>query len=128
MASRLYTLNVTTASDGTATVYIPSCDSTAGDYIDGDWTIESIVYTKTDFASGVDFAITITATGENVWVENDVNASKTVYPVAYAYDTTGTVTTAVRSLTLAKSSLKFAITSGGSAKTGTFKVRLVSAD
>ena len=127
MASKLYALNVTTASDGSATVYLPSGDTTAGDYIEGEWIIDAIVYTKTDFTDGVDFAITMTATGESVWTESNVNASKAVYPSAYVHDTTGTVTTALTSLTLAKSSLKFAITSGGNTKTGTFKVRLISA-
>ncbi len=38
--------------------------------------INQIRYVKTDYANGVDFTITLEATGETVWTEENVNARR----------------------------------------------------
>ena len=65
-----------TAADGTVTGFI---DVQSG-------RIHTLIYTKDDFANGVDFTITADATGEGIWTENDVNASKTVAPPTLSPD------------------------------------------
>lgn len=51
--------------------------------------ISQIRYVKTDFADGVDFSVTLEATGETVWVENDVNANATRAPRQATHSTAG---------------------------------------
>ena len=38
--------------------------------------LSQIRYVKTDFANGVDFAITVEGTGEGLWTQSDVNAAR----------------------------------------------------
>jgi hypothetical protein len=84
---------------------------------------------KTDFANGVDFAVTAEATGENIWTEADVNASASRYPRAPTHSQAGVASlyaaagTAVQApVGVSNDRVKIAITSGGNAKTGTFHV------
>jgi acyl-coenzyme A synthetase/AMP-(fatty) acid ligase len=76
---RRFIMAVITAADGTATVRSPRV---AG-------KIHSIRYVKTDFADGVDFAITADATGENIWTESNVNATTDRYPRAPTHSQAG---------------------------------------
>lgn len=114
-------VSVTTDASGDATTYTP--------VITG--RIAAIVYTKTDFASGVDFTITSEATGQSIWAESDVNASKTVAPmqpghsqagVALTYASGGTAVT--QPIVVASDRVKIVVGSGGDTKTGTFDVIL----
>lgn len=113
-----YAIPVTTAADGSATVYSP--------VITG--RVHAVQYVKTDFANGVDFTITAEATGETIWTQSDVNASATVYPRAAVHDTAGVAATlngtqAMRdAVCLATDRVKFVIASGGNAKSGTFNL------
>lgn len=106
-------ISVTTASDGSATVYSP-----AG--ISG--RIHAIAYSKVDFADGVDFTITLEATGESLWTDTNINASETVYPVAKAnLGTTGAASTITEVPVMAANDrVKFVIAQGGNAKSGVF--------
>lgn len=118
--ARRFSAEVTTASDGSATVYL----SPDGDTVTG--RLVNLIYAKTDFANGVDFTITAEKSGQTLWTESDVNASKTVAPmqathstagVALTYDGTYPVTVPVW---LAEDRIKIVIANGGATKTGTF--------
>ena len=114
MPERIRT-TVTTAADGSATAYV-------GTGLNG--CVASITYTKTDYAAGVDFAITVESTGESLWTQNDVNASATVYPVQKGnLGGTGTASTITEvPMFVANDRVKIVIASGGNAKVGTFDV------
>lgn len=91
--------------------------------------IERIIYSKTDFADGVDFTITLESTGENLWAQNDVNASAVVQPRGATHDTAGAAAlyaaggTAVRDkIAAVNDRVKVAIAQGGATKSGTFYV------
>lgn len=114
-------VTVTTASDGTVTAYT--------DAIRG--RIVSVIYTKDDYANGVDFTITTEGTLQNVWVDTDINASETVHPRVEIHDTSGVpllyttdvgnvdVTDYIRAV---HERIKIVIGSGGSVKSGTFTI------
>ena len=70
---------VTTAADGTATVFTPVVTG----------KVSQIRYVKTDFTNGVDFTITSEATGETIWTQTNVDASVTVAPRQPVHDTAG---------------------------------------
>lgn len=88
--------------------------------------VMSIHYVKADYASGVDFTITAVATGEGLWTESDVNATKSVYPrvaisdqvgVAVTYDGTNEI---YEPILMASDRIKIVVGSGGDTKSGTF--------
>jgi len=87
----------------------------------------AIVYTKDDFASGVDFTITGETSGINIWTQNNVNATVTVYPRNATCDTAGVASLyAVAGepvedrIPVAQERIKIAIAEGGNGKSGTF--------
>lgn len=86
----------------------------------------NLIYTKTDFADGVDFTITSEDGGQTLWTETNVNASKTVAPMQAAHSTAGVALTynstepLVVPVYLAADRIKIVIASGGTTKTGTF--------
>lgn len=112
-----HVINVVTAADGSATAYSPVVTG----------RISTIRYVKTDFATGVDFTITADATGETIWTESNVDASKTVAPRQATHGTDGAAAlyaaagAAVNDkIALANDRVKIVIAQGGNAKTGTF--------
>lgn len=112
-----HVIAVTTAADGSATAYSPPVTG----------RVLAIHYVKTDFANGVDFTITAEATGETIWTEADVNASKSCAPRMATHSNAGVAAlyasggTAVNSeIALGNDRVKFVIASGGNAKTGAF--------
>lgn len=119
MATRKFSVAVTTASDGSATAYTP--------YLSG--RIEQIGYKKTDFADGVDFAITVEGTGQGVWSESDVNAAvvkapriatTTIAGVASLYAAAGTAVN--DKIAVSRDRIKIVIAQGGNVKSGTFEI------
>ena len=84
--------------------------------------------TATAYAAGVDFAITSEATGANIWTEENVDASKTVYPRAQVHSQAGVGLTYDGTRVVAEPPLvaldrvKIAVTAGGDAKVGTFHI------
>ena len=118
---RLYEVTVTTASDGSATVYVPSEGRARG-------RLESIQYAKVDFADGVDFTITDEETGESLWTQSNVNAAAVVRPRAPTHDQSGVAKlyaadgTAVGDRIAVVSRIKIVIASGGDTKSGVFRV------
>jgi hypothetical protein len=118
---RSFTVDVTTATDQTATeLTVP--------IVPGGF-IESVHYTKTDFAAGVDFTITISGTGQNVWTEENVNASTVRAPrqPTHGQDGTASLYAAAGEPVEAKiavprgDTISVVIASGGSEKSGSFK-------
>lgn len=113
-------VTVTTAADGTATVYT--------DAVNG--KITDVIYTKDDFANGVDFTITTATTGQNIWVDTDINASETVRPRSAVHSTAGAATyyndendnPVLDYIRAAEERIKIVIGSGGDTKSGTFTV------
>lgn len=119
MGNRRFRVNVTTAADGSATVY--------STFLSG--KIASIHYLKTDFTDGVDFTITAEATGETIWTESNVNAAKACYPRSPTHSNVGVAAlyaaggTAVNDLIrLSRDRVKIVIAAGGNATTGAFLI------
>lgn len=126
MAVRRHTIDITTDGSGNATVYSPIVSG----------IIQQIAYVKdggaNPFANGVDFTITLEATGENVWTQADVNASAVVAPrqpthsqagVAALYAAGGTGVFAA--IGVSRDRVKFAIAQGGATKVGRFYLVMV---
>ncbi|GLK49496.1 hypothetical protein GCM10017620_24690 [Brevundimonas intermedia] len=119
---RRYKVTLTTAADGTATGYAPK---TSGN-------IHSVQYVKpgtNSFADGVDFTITAEATGENIWTEQNVNASAVRYPRAATHTQAGAAalfaaggTPVQDRIAIGGDRVKIAIAQGGNAKTGAFHI------
>jgi len=103
---------VTTAADGS--VVAKSAPVTG--------RIHSIAYVKDDFVSGVDFAITLERSGESLWTEANVNASKRVYPLAagnLGASGAASVLTEVP-IVAVNDRVVFTISEGGDSKDGSF--------
>jgi len=113
------TVTVTTDGTGAATEY------TTGPVLKG--RVMLIAYTKDDFTNGVDFTITTADTGQSLWVEENVNASKTISPrqATHAIDGTASLYVALGEpvedhILAVNERLKIVIAQGGSATSGTF--------
>ena len=110
------TVTVTTDAAGAATVY--------SRHFDG--ILRLLKYSKhgsTPFADGVDFAITVEATGQDILTRSDVNAGITVSPAnrlerGDVYNNTSTDCPVV----LAQDRVKIVITNGGNTKIGSFDI------
>lgn len=116
-APQRYAIAVTTDGAGAAEVYSPTITG----------TISQIRYVKTDFDNGVDFTITLEATGETVWTEANVNASATRAPRQATHGTDGVAalyaaggSAVLDKIAAYEDRLKIVIASGGATKTGTF--------
>lgn len=86
----------------------------------------AIVYTKTDFANGVTFAITGETTGQGIWSEAAVNASTTRAPHQVATKADGTnfvynVGVNVAAPIVVNERIKIVTSLGGATNTGTFR-------
>jgi hypothetical protein len=79
MTVRTYSVDVTTAADGSATVYSPQLSG----------YLVAIHYVKGNFTDGVDFTITSERTGQSLWTQTDVNASAIVAPRQPTHTTAG---------------------------------------
>ena len=107
---------------GTATGYTPV---TTG-------RVLAVVYIKhatNGYDAGVDFSVTTETTAQTVWGEDNVNASKTVYPRRATQDTAGVDAvyilagqTVKEPIVVANERVAIAVSSGGAAKTGKFYV------
>jgi hypothetical protein len=112
-----HSIAVTTIADGSATVYSP--------VITG--KIANIIYVKTDFADGVDFTITLEATGQTLWADTNINASEVVAPRQATHDTAGAASLYAAGgepveddIVCENDRVKIVIAQGGDKKTGTF--------
>jgi len=116
MAIRKFTVSLTTDASGDVTAYTP--------YLSG--LVQQVIYTKTDFADGVDFAITVEGTGETVWTESNVNAAVAKLPRAATHSTAGVAllyaaggAAVADQIAIGRDRIKCVIAQGGNAKTGT---------
>lgn len=116
-----HVVDVTTDGAGAATAYTPAVNG----------RVLAIHYVKdgtTPFADGVDFTITQEDTGETIWTEANVNASKSCFPRAATHGTDGAAAlyaaggAAVLDRIPVAGRIKIAIASGGAAKLGKFHV------
>lgn len=114
MYAQRQTVSITTAADGSATAY--------SEYVTG--RIHAIHYVKNNFDDGVDFTITLEATGESLWTDTNVNASEKVYPVVAAnLGGTGAASTLSEvPIIAANDRVKIVVAAGGDAKTGAFRI------
>lgn len=111
-----HSLTVTTDGSGDATAYT---DALNGKLI-------NIIYTKDDYATDVDLAITAEGSGLTLWEEDNVNASKTVSPRQATHDKDGTEQDTsgdvkLGSIYLAGERIKVVVDNGGDTKSGTFE-------
>ena len=116
MSARRFVVTATTDGSGDATVYSP---------VIADGAISQIRYVKTNFADGVDFTVTLEATGETVWAESNVNASATRAPRQASYDTAGSITGYYEFIAIANDRIKIVVAQGGDTKTGAFHIVLL---
>lgn len=114
---RRVSVAVTTAADGSATVY---SDTVTG-------KLSTIRYVKGNFDNGSTMTVTVEQTGEDVWSESNVNASATRAPRQATHSTVGAAalyaaggTEVNDKIAMANDRLKVVIASGGNAKSGTF--------
>lgn len=109
-----HSVTITTNADGDGTGYSPVVTG----------LVSAIHYVKAGsdaFDDGVDFVVTAEATGEIIWDEDNVNASKSVYPVRAASLTTGAASTSSEvPFLVAQDRVKIVVASGGNAQGGTF--------
>ena len=115
------TLIPVTDANGDAVVYSPQING----------RIVSIRYTKAasnGYTDGVDFDLEGETSGLVVWSEDDVNASKTIYPLAEAATTAGVALEYADGfaqcvpIATAGERLKLTVDAGGASKTGTFDI------
>ena len=113
---------ITTIADGSATGYVEIDQG----------RLSQIRYVKTDYTDGVDFAITLEATGEVVWTGTNVNASVTIAPRQATHDVLGAASLYAAAgepvedyIAIAKDRIKIVIAQGGDTKSGTFHFVMV---
>ena len=118
MYAQRHEVSVTTAADGSAEEYSPHIPY---------GRVVNVIYDVGDFAAGVDVAITGEQSGQNIWTESNVNASKTVAPRQPTHSQAGVAAlyaaggTAVNDLIrVVGERIKIVIAQGGDTKTGTF--------
>ena len=111
-----HTVALTTIADGSVTAHSPVVTG----------RVVACIYTKTDFADTVDFAITSEDSLQTIWTQDNRTASETVAPrqathsnvgVASLYDTTDNEPVEDY-IVVANERIKVAITNGGDTKTG----------
>lgn len=119
-AQRL-TKEVTTDGSGDATAYV---DVDCG-------LLSQIRYVKGTYDNGVDFTITLEATGETLWAESNVNASATRAPRQPTHTTAGVASVyaatdgVLDKIAIANDRVKIVVASGGDTKTGTFEILVI---
>ena len=89
--------------------------------------LDTLIYTKIDFADGVDFTITKESTGEGVWTESNVNASDLARPRVITQDLVDTDSTTLvirEPILFAGERIKIVIAQGGVSKSGKFTALL----
>jgi hypothetical protein len=115
-----HVVTIATSTGGAGTDYTPDVTG----------RLLQIRYVKTDYANGVDFAVTDEETGESLWAGTDVNASVTVAPRQVTHTSTGGGINYAATFPvydyhhLANTRVKIAVTDGGVTKTGTFHVEI----
>lgn len=125
--SRKFTVTATSDGSSVGTHYTP--------FLTG--YVESVQYVKdgtTPYTDGVDFTITLEATGEDVWVDTNINASEVVRPRAATCSTAGVASlyaaagAAVNDrIAMSRDRIKIVLAQAGASKTGTFVITVADA-
>ncbi len=119
--ARRYTVAVTTDTDGAGSGLTPIVNG----------KIINLAYTKdgtAPYTDGVDFTVTLAASGQAVWTGTDVNASVTVAPRQATHDTAGVASTydgaepVEDSIWAGNDKVQITVASGGDSKVGSFEV------
>jgi len=116
--SQILEKEITTDAAGDATALIGP--------INGE--ILNIIYEKdgsTPYADTVDFNITLETSLQDLWIENDVTASKTVAPFQQCHDTVGSTLTSecrINAVGVPGENVKVVIAAGGNTLKGKFKI------
>ena len=117
MHAARYVVPVTVDADGDATAYSPVVTG----------PVRAIHYLKTDYAVGVDFTITSEATGQQLWVQVNQDASAVKCPRQPTHDGVGVASLYAAGgepvedlILLANDRIKIVVAAGGVSKTGTF--------
>ena len=113
--AEVHAVNLTTDASGDVTGYTPVVSG----------RVVAAIYTKTDFADGVDFTITGEDTLQTIWTESNVNAAKTVAPRQPTHSTVGVASLYAAGgepvedhVVVVNERIKVVIGSGGNTKTG----------
>lgn len=121
MTIRRFEIPITVDGAGDAEVYTPPLYG----------HLHSIRYVKDDFASGVDFVLTLETTGETVWSEENVNASASRYPRAPTHTTAGVAALyaagepgVLDRIAIGGDRIKIVVASGGTSTSGTFHITI----
>lgn len=125
--SRKFTVTATSDGSSVGTHYTP--------FLTG--YVESVQYVKdgtTPYTDGVDFTITLEATGEDVWVDTNINASEVVRPRAATCSTAGVASlyaaagAAVNDrIAMSRDRIQIVLAQAGASKTGTFVITVADA-
>jgi hypothetical protein len=113
-------VEIITAADGSAIGYSKPVNG----------RILSVQYVKTDFADGVDFAITSENTAQQIWAQDNVNAAAVKVPRQAVHNTAGVAVeyatgfAIVEPIVVVDERIKIAITNGGATKSGTFHITI----
>ncbi|MFH1731831.1 MAG: hypothetical protein ABIF82_09300 [Planctomycetota bacterium] len=115
-----YSVTVTTDDSGNATAYIPGDTDAARGNNALTGRVLALIYTKVDYASCT-ITVTDERSGQSIWTEASVNASKTLYPhVAATVQNGGASSLTEVPLCMARSRIKIVVASGGTTKSGIF--------
>lgn len=94
--------------------------------------ISHLIYTKTDFANGVDFTITGEESGTNIWTEANVDAAKTVAPRQATHSEAGVASLYAAAgepvedkIVVSNERIQVVIANGGNVTTGTISIVLI---
>lgn len=124
MHAERYTVTLTTDASGDATGYTPVV---TGRVI----SIQYVADGATPFDNTADFTITGEDSGQTIWQESNLTASKTVAPRQATHSTAGVASlyaaggTAVQDhIYFARERIKLVIAQGGNTKTGQFHVTI----
>lgn len=118
MQAEKHSVSLTTNASGAATAYSPNVTG----------RILAVIYTKVDFADGVDFTITLEGTAEPILTLTNQNAGAVFYPRVQVQDETGAGATLdgtrkMREPVVAVNDrVKVVVAAGGDTKTGTITV------
>lgn len=118
MHAERYEVTIVSDASGDGTGYAPVANG----------RVLTIRYVKTDYAAGVDFAITAETTGQNVWTQADVNASVTKAPRQATHSAAGAAATFDGTypvndfMYIDDERIKIVIANAGDTKSGTFYV------
>jgi len=109
-------VTITTAADGSGTGYTPVVNGRV-------LTISYVKATSGSFADSVDFSIETENSKVTIWDEDNVTATKAIYPRAKTHTTGGAENDAdVDCIPVANERIKISVEGGGDSKTGTFYV------